>query len=133
MVQVVYTPNPSGIARLSAPGGMVDGFTYGLAQAIAATAQGLAPRDTGELANSIETERVSAIGWAVVAKAPYSLAVHEGTKAHEIRPKSGKVLRFPSKGGKIVFTKKVNHPGSAPNPFLEEAMISVLGSSARPE
>jgi hypothetical protein len=45
-----------------------------------------------------------------------------GTRAHDIRPRAGGVLRFASRGGDIVFTRVAHHPGTAPNPFLQEAV-----------
>lgn len=124
--EVKIVPNPAAIAKLSAPGGLVDQYTYGVSKAIAATAQGLAPRDTGALAASITVKRVGPSSWTVVANSPYAMAVHQGTRPHEIRPKNGRVLKFPSRGGRIVYAPKVNHPGTKPNPFLEKAMLAVV-------
>ena len=45
-----------------------------------------------------------------------------GSKRHMIYPRKAKVLRFVSSGGKVVFAKKVNHPGTKPNNFLERAL-----------
>jgi hypothetical protein len=45
-----------------------------------------------------------------------------GTRAHDIRPRAGGVLRFASRGGDTVFTRVAHHPGTAPNPFLQEAV-----------
>ena len=121
-VQIVL--DPAAIARMSMPGGTVDRAMGGTAQAVVAVAQGLVPRDTGTLANAISAQR-TAVGWEVIADTPYALAVHEGSRPHVIEPK-GKVLRFPSKGGTIVYAKRVNHPGTRGNPFLTKAMESVV-------
>lgn len=43
----------------------------------------------------------------------------EGTSPHLIEPKNGKVLRF-EKGGQEVFATRVFHPGTRPNPFLDD-------------
>ena len=122
----IITINPMAIARMTGPGGVVDTYTLGLAQAIAATAKGMVPRDTGKLADSIRVKKVGPGAWSVVAEADYALAVHEGTRPHVITPKNGRVLRFPSKGGSIVYTQKVNHPGTKAVPFLADAMASVI-------
>jgi hypothetical protein len=65
-----------------------------------------------------------------IATASYALYVHEGTKAHDIRPKNRKALRFPAdggsstlggrvrSGGKVRFAKRVRHPGTKANPFM---------------
>lgn len=46
----------------------------------------------------------------------YGQFVREGTKPHVILPRKGKYLRFEI-GGRVVYTKRVNHPGSKPNPY----------------
>lgn len=66
----------------------------------------------------------------------YAEAVHEGTKPHEIQPKSKKALAFDwpaapaelkegkKKGAKFVY-RKVKHPGTKPQPFLKQAVAKV--------
>jgi hypothetical protein len=48
---------------------------------------------------------------------PYALFVHNGTRPHLIVPRRSTVLVFWSGGG-TVFSRRVHHPGTAPNPFL---------------
>lgn len=55
---------------------------------------------------------------------PYADFHHDGTKPHVILPKRGRFLVF-EKGGKTIFARKVNHPGTKPNPFLVEAARAV--------
>jgi hypothetical protein len=50
----------------------------------------------------------------------YGVFVREGTAAHDILPRNKKVLRFYI-GSKIIFAKKVHHPGNKPNPYHLEA------------
>lgn len=51
---------------------------------------------------------------------PYALLHHEGTEPHVILPKKpGGVLVFTVNGTKV-FTTKVNHPGTKPNPYLSD-------------
>lgn len=45
---------------------------------------------------------------------------HDGTKPHIIRPRRKRALKFQA-GGRTVFAKKVNHPGTRANPFLIRA------------
>lgn len=52
--------------------------------------------------------------------APYAAYVHEGTAPHVIKAVRKKVLAF-VRGGKVMFRKQVNHPGTKPDPFLYEA------------
>jgi hypothetical protein len=51
---------------------------------------------------------------------PYATFLEHGTKAHVIRPKFKKALRF-RVGGQPVFARKVNHPGTRPYYFLSAA------------
>jgi hypothetical protein len=55
----------------------------------------------------------------------YALAHHEGTAPHVIRPKSGKMLRFVSRG-QVVYAHVVNHPGTKANKYLADALRDKL-------
>jgi hypothetical protein len=51
---------------------------------------------------------------------PYGIAVHDGSRPHEIRARRAPYLVFFwEKVGHWVRFKKVNHPGTAPRPFLQ--------------
>lgn len=87
-----------------------------------------APIDTGELTASHElslrTTTFQARG-TITARAPYSLEVHEGTRAHIIRPKKiGGRLRFVV-NGKVVYATQVRHPGARAQPWLRDSLIKV--------
>lgn len=41
-----------------------------------------------------------------------------GTKAHIIEPKTGKFLVFRGRGGQLVVTKRVKHPGTVRHPHI---------------
>lgn len=56
----------------------------------------------------------------VGAARPYSLAHHEGTRAHIIRARNAKALRFMNKNGDVVFARAVMHPGTRPNRYLTD-------------
>ncbi len=82
--------------------------------------QQMGPRDTGELNQS----------WRIVGQGKNYVEVgtdlislvqdlEGGTKAHVVRAKPGKVLRF-EVGGEEVFTTEVFHPGTRPNPFIDD-------------
>lgn len=58
---------------------------------------------------------------AVEATAPYARYVHDGTRAHVIRPVRAKALSFIMPGVGRVFAQKVNHPGGKPHPWMTEA------------
>ena len=86
------------------------------------------PVDTGHMRNShrevVEVTRGSILAYVVV-DADYAEYVHEGTRAHTIRPKKhGGVLVFQA-GGETVFTTIVHHPGTKAQPWLLEAMQEV--------
>ena len=51
----------------------------------------------------------------------YGPCVHEGSRAHVIRPRNKRVLRWPGKGG-FVFSKISHHPGYKGDPFLYDAL-----------
>jgi len=48
----------------------------------------------------------------------YALLHHEGSRPHVILPKSGGTLRFRGRGGMIVHTPRVDHPGTRANKYL---------------
>jgi len=81
---------------------------------------------TGLLRRSIAKEvkvgnrEVSAIVGTNVNYAGY---VEEGTRPHKIRPSNKRFLRFVI-GGKVIFAKEVNHPGSKAKPYLVPALKS---------
>lgn len=47
--------------------------------------------------------------------------VINGTRPHQIRPRTRQALRF-TVGGRIVFARLVNHPGTQANDFLNKAL-----------
>lgn len=79
-----------------------------------------APVKTGNLRRTI-TSRVEDGGnrGIVGTNARYARAVHDGSKAHTIRPVNGKALYW--KGAKHP-VKSVKHPGTKGNPFFERAI-----------
>ena len=97
---------------------------------IKAEMQSRAPVRTGTLRNSIfiqvDTDKVT-IG-PNLTQAPYAGYVEFGTRPHEIRPKSaGGVLAF-TVGGQKVFAKRVQHPGTKPQPYVMPAFQSWVDS-----
>ncbi len=61
------------------------------------------------------------LSMTLAAGAPYASFVEDGTRAHEIRPKFRKALRWPGEGG-FMFAKVVKHPGTKPSRFLATAL-----------
>ena len=52
----------------------------------------------------------------------YARAVHDGSRAHDIRPKRRRSLRFVGASGGFVFRRVVHHPGTAARPFMTQAI-----------
>lgn len=50
--------------------------------------------------------------------APLAIIVHDGSKPHDIVPRTATVLRFMRPQGGVIFTKRVRHPGTKPNRYL---------------
>ena len=53
----------------------------------------------------------------------YAVHVYYGTKPHVIRPKKAKALKTP-----YGYRKKVNHPGTKANPYLDNALDALVRS-----
>lgn len=85
----------------------------------------LAKVKTGNLRRTIRPGRASAQGFETVATAGYAAPVEFGTKPHPIVPRSRKVLRF-KVGGREVFAKRVNHPGTRAQPFMRPGIERVV-------
>lgn len=105
------------------------------------------PRKTGNLGRTIRLGAVTDNQVEVIAggtgQVGYAQAVEFGTEPHEIRPRRKKALMFAARGKTgpggnvrltgsvnaatrrsgqgVVFTKKVQHPGTAPQPYLMPA------------
>lgn len=89
-------------------------------------------KPTGTLRNSIVKRNTSINGEPAVLVGVFSGPAlryagfhHEGTQPHVIRAVRKPVLVFWA-GGKVVRTKRVNHPGTRPNRFLVTALRNAL-------
>lgn len=89
-----------------------------------------APRDTGRLANSLGSrlrEAPNFVRGFVSTRVKYAMPIHEGAKAHIIRPRrSGGNLRFYWElvGAEVSF-RSVRHPGVGATPFMTSALRDV--------
>lgn len=84
--------------------------------------------DTGRLRASIHVRQGADIrGQFVEVGSPLDHAYvhHEGQRPHTILPETGRYLRFQS-GGRVVYTRRVEHPGTRPNHYLTEPMTRVV-------
>ena len=55
--------------------------------------------------------------WHDMQHAPHAAFVHWGSRAHDIKPKNRKALRWPGRGG-FIFAKFVRHPGYKGDPYF---------------
>lgn len=90
-----------------------------------------APVKTGNLRRTIHVASVSDTSATIAVSANYARFVHQGTRAHVIKPRRARILRWPNGAGArrltgtartgtrdFVFARVVHHPGTKANPFL---------------
>ena len=99
-----------------------------IARAVELTAQALwgyipreAPVDEGRLAGSFKIQKLSDLSWKIFTNVEYAEAIEKGTAPRVIVPTRARVLVFVV-NGKKVFTRRVNHPGSRPNPYVKRSI-----------
>jgi hypothetical protein len=115
-----FTPNQLGVARLKRSAAKV---AVGVqTEKVAMHARLLAPGSMKDEIRAIFTGGAAPIG-IVMCDHPAASFVLHGTKAHVIKPRNRKVLKF-EVNGRTVFAKMVNHPGTEANNFLMKAMIA---------
>lgn len=89
-----------------------------------------APKDTGELARSINP-KISGSTGEVKTRKEYARHVIYGTPAHEITVKNKKVLSDRNSGSThrqdAVYGTRVMHPGTRPNNFPARAVKKIRG------
>jgi HK97 gp10 family phage protein len=104
---------------------------------VEATAKALAPKRTHHLEQSIASKvegRGLSLTGRVYTDAPYAAYVEEGTRAHEIVA-HGQALAIPvgawsgagsqgqtPRSGDVNFFRRVHHPGSKAEPFMQPAL-----------
>jgi hypothetical protein len=99
----------------------LEAFLFRVGSEIVSDAKDFAPYATGNLERDIQLwdDNISNLEIEVGNSklTPYAVWVHDGTKPHEIRPKNKKALKTP-----FGPRKKVNHPGTKANPYLQNAV-----------
>lgn len=134
-VTVRLDPDPIIAAKLFYPGGGVDQDLRRRVNRVEATAKMLCPVRTSRLRSTIRTSRNRdllgrySFGYQVSAggpEAPYVLPVHQGALPHVIVPRIKSALAF-SIDGRPIVTRRVNHPGNSPQPFLTLALSAAAG------
>lgn len=101
----------------------------------------IAPRKTGNYARLIHLGAVTATQAETIAGAAYSIHVERDTRAHEIRPRNRKALRWaassgdarltgtPRTGGRVRFAKRVWHPGTKGQHVMERGARKAVESA----
>lgn len=82
----------------------------------------------GRLRDSIYLSRKSSgqgLEARIMSSAPYAKYVEYGTAAHIIEPRSALALHWSGKGSDV-FARRVNHPGTKANPFVQQAIRALL-------
>lgn len=92
---------------------------------ILATEKSEVPIKTGQLRRSITLD-YRPISVSIYPSVKYALPVHDGQEPHTIVPLTKKVLRF-KVGGKWVYARRVYHPGTKGNPFVERTVARSEG------
>jgi|GEM_PF-3315301 len=82
---------------------------------------------TGELRGTTDIVDLGAYRKRLIFRAKHARYVTGGTRAHVILPRNAPYLRFVI-GGRVIFARRVNHPGTAKRPVLENA--GAAGSQA---
>ena len=98
-----------------------------VARQVEARAKQLAPVDTGRLRASITVRPSVSLRGPTVrvqADAAYATFVENGTRPHEIRPRRRRALKF-KVGGRTVFARVVQHPGTTGVHFMSRAVREV--------
>lgn len=81
--------------------------------------RGFTPRTGGGLEQHINWRPLGNGAAEVYANKDYAGYVEHGTRAHVIRPRNARALRFPVLGGGgFGFARSINHPGSRPHPYF---------------
>jgi HK97 gp10 family phage protein len=87
---------------------------------------------TGALSRSIHAQPVDGsftgrnLTVDVVADTPYARFVEDGTRAHEIRARNARTLKFRGRDGRWVFRRRVQHPGTKPYLYLKGALARLF-------
>lgn len=114
--------------------------TLGARIVAVAKVNALSFKKTTNLSRRIIIGSRSADHVTVVADAAYSRHVELGTKPHVIVPRRRRALRFatkasdrrlsgaPRRGAAVTFARRVQHPGTRPQPYLRPAIETVLAA-----
>lgn len=128
-----FTFHPAGAAAQVGP--ILRRVHSSLTRQIANQGRMRVPVRTGNLGRAIGEDPQRMVGPFVVtggvhANTDYAAAVHEGSRPHIIRARNGGFLHFRA-GGREVFVRSVQHPGTKARPFLRNAGTYVVATDPR--
>jgi len=95
-------------------------------------------RKTGDTGRSIKRDRVTDDSATIIAEGA-AVYLEKGTRAHVIRARWARALRFaatsggqrltgtPRRGASVVFARSVRHPGTQAQPFMRPAAEKAAG------
>lgn len=131
LTNVKIIVNPAAVAGLlRGAGGPTDVFSRTKAVEMAAIARRIVGVKSGATKRSIRVTRSVSPAWNVKARSRAALVHHEGSRPHLMS--NGPYSFVPGQGkhgyfsGKKIVVPTVNHPGTAPNPYLLRA-AEILG------
>lgn len=104
--------------------GMVGRYIRARGRAVVVAAKNQVDVKTGTLKRSIvmiHTRHSYGHKLWIGSKLSYAYLHHEGTRPHRIDAKGPTILRF-TKGGRVVYARSVNHPGTRPNRYLTDQL-----------
>lgn len=102
----------------------------GVAQELRTKLVKAAPANTGRLRNSIKV--IAKDDSLLITMVDYGKNVEFGSNPHTIKAKGRKALKF-KKGGKTVFAKSVQHPGTRPTFFIRSTLFNDFPDIIRKE
>ena len=131
-VTVRFQPDHEGLASETTPILVREAERF--ADEVTRVARAKAPYRTGYLRsmilpNPVVVRSAFEVESGVTSNAPYSIFVEQGTRPHVIRAVNARALSFYwPRVGRRVFFASVNHPGTRPNPFMQDAVNEVIGT-----
>lgn len=127
MAYYIVWNEPALFHLLKSPTGDVGRHMFGRGVMITAAAKAMAGKKTGALAASIGiSQSPTRLGqnMTIGSPLPYAYEHHEGTRPHVIRADTGGFLRFSARG-RVVYSRRVMHPGTKPNKYLSSFLYMV--------
>lgn len=128
--KIVYHENPTSFnAVFKSPAGPVGKDMLKKGRKLQSLARRQVGHKTGVLAATLT---VTMSKWAsgdikitVGSSSKVAYMHHEGTRAHVILPRRTSALRF-TQGGRVVYARRVYHPGTRPNRYLTDNLPRVV-------